>query len=82
LDDSSTIKPNLKERFRMEQVTMKVEGMSCMHCVNSIEGALKQQNIEGHVDLKAGTVSVKYDEAKFNLEEVKEIIEEQGYNVV
>ncbi|ANA79982.1 copper chaperone [Paenibacillus glucanolyticus] len=66
----------------MEQVTMKVEGMSCMHCVNSIEGALKQQNIEGHVDLKAGTVSVKYDEAKFNLEEVKEIIEEQGYNVV
>ncbi|EFU43696.1 copper ion binding protein [Paenibacillus vortex V453] len=66
----------------MEQVTMKVEGMSCMHCVNSIEGALKQQNIEGHVDLKAGTVSVKYDEAKFNLEEIKEIIEEQGYNVV
>ncbi|MEX3618352.1 cation transporter [Paenibacillus glucanolyticus] len=66
----------------MEQVTMKVEGMSCMHCVNSIEGALKQQNIEGHVDLKAGTVSVEYDEAKFNLEEIKEIIEEQGYNVV
>ncbi|GAA0839923.1 copper chaperone CopZ [Bifidobacterium pullorum subsp. gallinarum] len=66
----------------MEQVTMKVEGMSCMHCVNSIEGALKQQSIEGHVDLKAGTVSVKYDETKVNLEEIKEIIEEQGYNVV
>ncbi|KOP66012.1 cation transporter [Paenibacillus solani] len=66
----------------MEQVTIKVEGMSCMHCVNSIEGALKEQNIEGHVDLKAGTVSVNYDASKFNLDQIKEIIEEQGYDVV
>lgn len=66
----------------MEQVTIKVEGMSCMHCVNSIEGALKEQNIEGHVDLKAGTVSVNYDASKVNLDQIKEIIEEQGYDVV
>lgn len=66
----------------MEQVTIKVEGMSCMHCVNSIEGALKEQNIEGHVDLKAGTVSVNYDASKFNLDQIKAIIEEQGYDVV
>jgi len=66
----------------MEQVTIKVEGMSCMHCVNSIEGALKEQNIEGHVDLKAGTVSVNYDASKFNVDQIKEIIAEQGYDVV
>ncbi|MEC0253819.1 cation transporter [Paenibacillus lautus] len=66
----------------MEQVTIKVEGMSCMHCVNSIEGALKNENIEGQVDLKAGTVSVKYDAGQVNLDKIKEIIEEQGYNVV
>lgn len=66
----------------MEQVTMKVDGMSCMHCVNSIEGALKKQNMDASVDLKAGTVSVTYDAGKVKLEEIKEIIEEQGYNVV
>ncbi|KOR76111.1 cation transporter [Paenibacillus solani] len=66
----------------MEQVTIKVEGISCMHCVNSIEGALKEQNIEGRVDLKAGTVSVNYDASKFNLDQIKEIIEEQGYHVI
>jgi copper chaperone len=25
----------------MQSVTLKVEGMSCDHCVNAIEGALK-----------------------------------------
>ncbi|ANY73875.1 copper resistance protein CopZ [Paenibacillus ihbetae] len=65
----------------MEQVTLKVEGMSCMHCVNSIEGALKEQGISGSVDLKVGTVSVNYDAGKFSLEDIKELIEEQGYTV-
>lgn len=66
----------------MEQVTIKVEGMSCMHCVNSIEGALKEQNIDGHVDLKSGTVSVNYDAGQVSLKQIREIIEEQGYDVV
>lgn len=26
----------------MSNVTLKVEGMSCNHCVNSVEGALKK----------------------------------------
>ncbi|WP_436756357.1 hypothetical protein [Streptomyces sp. URMC 124] len=49
--------------------------------MNSIEGALKEQGISGSVDLKAGTVSVNYDAGKFSLEDIKGIIEEQGYTV-
>jgi len=66
----------------MTNITLKVEGMSCQHCVNSIEGALKEIGAEGKVDLKSYTVQVAYDESKLTFEVVKEAIEEQGYEVV
>ncbi|WP_103104389.1 cation transporter [Brevibacillus reuszeri] len=66
----------------MKNVTLKVEGMSCGHCVNSIEGAIKELGAKGHVDLANETVTVEFDETSITLEVVKEAIEEQGYTVV
>lgn len=66
----------------MKQVILKVEGMSCGHCVNSVEGALKQIGAVGKVDLQCGKVDVTFDESNITVEKVKEAIEEQGYNVV
>ncbi|MFD1955280.1 cation transporter [Paenibacillus thailandensis] len=66
----------------MKTVTLEVNGMSCQHCVNSIEGALKQIGAEGKVHLSGGTVDVRYDEGKVTLQTIKETIEEQGYDVV
>lgn len=66
----------------MKQVTINVEGMSCNHCVNSVEGALKDAGMSGKVDLASNTVTVEYDESKTTLEQIKETIEEQGYDVV
>lgn len=66
----------------MQNQTLKVEGMSCNHCVHSVEGALKNIGVTGKVDLKSGTVQVQYDEAKVNLDKIKQEIEEQGYDVV
>ncbi|GAB2716311.1 copper ion binding protein [Paenibacillus cisolokensis] len=65
----------------MKQVTLQVKGMSCQHCVNSIENALKQVGANGKVDLKSNSVTVEYDENKLTLDAVKEAIEEQGYDV-
>lgn len=65
----------------MTNVTLKVEGMSCGHCVNSVEGAIKELGAKGKVDLDNGIVSVEYDENQVTLEKVKEAIEEQGYSV-
>jgi copper chaperone len=44
----------------METITLKVEGMSCNHCVNSIEGSVgKLQGVSGvKVNLDQGTVEV------------------------
>ncbi|MCY9657136.1 copper chaperone CopZ [Paenibacillus chondroitinus] len=66
----------------MQSITLKVEGMSCGHCVNSVEGAVKKLGATGKVDLNAGSVTVEYDESKLTLDAIKEAIEEQGYDVV
>lgn len=66
----------------MANVTLKVEGMSCGHCVSSVEKALTSAGATGSVDLAGGKVSVQYDEAKVSLDSIKEAIEEQGYDIV
>lgn len=66
----------------MTNITLQVEGMSCQHCVNSIEGALKAIGAAGKVDLTSNTVSVSFDENQIAIEAVKEAIEEQGYDIV
>jgi copper chaperone len=64
-------------------VTLNVEGMSCNHCVVSIEGALNK--LEGvssaKVSLEDNQVSVAFDESVVSLDKVKETIEDQGYDI-
>lgn len=66
----------------MKQVQLHVEGMSCGHCVNSIEGALSKLGASAKVDLTGKTVLVEFDEGRLTMEAIKEAIEEQGYDVV
>ncbi|MEC0128000.1 cation transporter [Paenibacillus pabuli] len=65
----------------MKNIVLKVQGMSCQHCVNSIEGALKEINVSGKVNLVDDSVEVTYDEGQVSLEKIEEVIEEQGYEV-
>jgi len=68
----------------MEQAIIKVEGMSCQHCVNAITNALGSlpgvSNVK--VNLEAKTATAKYDPSQTSLEKLKSEIEEQGYDVV
>jgi copper chaperone len=59
-----------------------VEGMSCNHCVSSIEKALKSIQVKAKIDLANKTVSVEHDEHKVGLNTIKEAIEDQGYAIV
>ncbi|RWR12586.1 copper chaperone CopZ [Siminovitchia fortis] len=67
----------------MEQVTLNVQGMSCGHCVNSIEGEVGKlkgvQSVKVHLD--QGKVDVTFDSNAVNLKEIKDVIEDQGYDV-
>ncbi|MFE5321430.1 copper ion binding protein [Paenibacillus sp. NPDC056579] len=66
----------------MQTITLKVEGMSCNHCVSSIEGALKELGASGNVSLPNKSVTVAFDEKKLNEAAIREAIEDQGYDVV
>jgi copper chaperone len=66
----------------MTTKTLKVAGMSCQHCVQSIERALREIGAEGKADLAGGSVEVRFDESKVGLDAIKAAIEEQGYDVV
>ncbi|KAF9117934.1 hypothetical protein BGX30_004966 [Mortierella sp. GBA39] len=66
---------------RIQDGENEVNGMSCMHCVNSIEGAMKALGADAKVNLADGTVTVAYDSGKLSLQSIKEAIEDQGYEV-
>ncbi len=48
----------------MQNMTIRVDGMSCALCVKSIEGALQGLGASGTADLEQSTVTVQYDEKK------------------
>ena len=67
----------------MEKTTLHVEGMSCGHCVNSIEGSVGKLNgvKEVKVNLESGTVDVEFNNNEVTLAIIKETIDDQGYDV-
>ena len=67
----------------MENAILTVEGMSCNHCVKSVEGSVgKLSGVdEVKVNLSEGLVNIEYNAKKIALETIKETIEDQGYDV-
>ncbi|MEC1346891.1 copper chaperone CopZ [Bacillus haynesii] len=67
----------------MEQKRLKVEGMSCNHCVQAVEGNVgKLGGVESvKVNLNEGNVEVSFDSGKVSLKEIIDTIEDQGYDV-
>ncbi|MCM3389310.1 copper chaperone CopZ [Lysinibacillus fusiformis] len=67
----------------MGNVTLNVKGMSCGHCVKSVEGSVGA--LDGvdqvKVNLDAGQVDIAFNSEKVTLEKIKETIDDQGYDV-
>lgn len=66
----------------MKNEVFHVEGMSCQHCVQAIEGGLKKINVVANVDLANKTVTVEYDENRVTAKQIKDVIDDLGYDVV
>jgi copper chaperone len=67
-----------------EKMVLDVEGMTCGHCEARVKRAVGA--LEGvtdvSVDLPGKKVTVEFLAGQVTLEDVKEAIEEQGYEVV
>ncbi len=61
-------------------IALKVEGMSCQHCVRAITQSVRARDpgAEVEVDLAAGTVRA---ETRLSREAVAEAVVEEGYKV-
>jgi copper chaperone len=67
----------------MEKMTLNVQGMSCGHCIQSIEGSVGELTgvTAVNVNLDSGTVLVEYNQSEVTLDKIKETIDDQGYDV-
>jgi copper chaperone len=68
----------------MAKTTLKVEGMSCEHCVAAIKKAVGAlPGVTGvSVDLGGKSVAVEHDPAAADALALKSAIEDQGYDVL
>ncbi|MBX9916208.1 MAG: copper chaperone [Nitrosomonas sp.] len=68
----------------MQTATIKIKGMTCMGCVNSIKNVLK--NVPGiaqlEVTLDPAQAIVQFDPENTSLNQLKETIIDAGFDVV
>lgn len=68
----------------MNTITLKVGGMTCMGCVNSVKKLLSAvDGVQGvEIDLASGQVQISYDTVRGNVDAMRQAIEDGGYKVV
>jgi len=66
----------------MTEAVIKIEGMSCQHCVMRVKKALDA--IAGIIEanIAVGSASIKYDESKVERKDIDSAIEKAGYKIV
>ena len=66
----------------MERLNLKIEGMSCGHCVARVQKSLeKVEGVHvGRVDI--GSAWVSYDPSQVGPERIRQAVEDAGYEVV
>jgi len=68
----------------MAKVNLKIQGMTCNHCVTRVAKALKAVPgvQDAQVDLQKAEAAVTYDDAKVSLDKLSFAVVEAGYKVV
>ena len=67
----------------MGKATLKVQGMTCNHCVMRVQKALKGVAgvSDAQVDLSKAEASVTFDESKVTMDKLAGAVIEAGYKV-
>lgn len=65
----------------MERITMKIDGMSCGHCVSQVTKALKGVDGLEVEQVTVGTATVLFNPTSTSEERITRAVEDQGYAV-
>lgn len=63
----------------MESLRLTIEGMTCQHCVRAVEGRLRRTPGVEVSRVSIGSADVRYDPAATNVDEIAEVIADEGY---
>lgn len=66
----------------MMETIIKVEGMSCQHCVMRVKKALEGLNGIIDSDVQIGLAKVIFDESKVQINAIEKAITDAGYSVI
>ena len=66
----------------MDRMTMKIDGMSCGHCVSQVTKALKGLEGVEVEQVRVGTATVSYDPSAASEAAIARAVEDQGYAVL
>jgi copper chaperone len=64
-------------------LTLKIDGMSCGHCVARVKNALESTRgiKKANVNLDEGVAVVDYDESRANRQQMEQAVRVAGYQV-
>jgi copper chaperone len=63
----------------MEQVTLKIEGMTCQHCVHAVNSRLSKMPGVKVDEVQIGSARLHRDPAVATLDAIEEAIADEGY---
>ena len=66
----------------MKTTELKIEGMSCGHCVMAVKKELSKLNGVEVGDVQIGSARVRRDENKVWVQELNRAVERAGYRVI
>jgi copper chaperone len=66
----------------MDRLTMKIDGMSCGHCVGSVTNALEALDGVDVEHVSIGEATVAYDPGATSPATITQAVEDEGYAVV
>lgn len=66
----------------MKLEELKIEGMSCHHCVMAVRKELTKLEGLDVIDVQVGRARIEFDETRVDIAKVRAAVEEAGYKVV
>lgn len=66
----------------MKKEEIKIEGMSCGHCVMSVKKELSKIEGLNINSVEIGKAVVEYDETRVSEENIRNAVEESGYKII
>jgi copper chaperone len=65
----------------MAEAKIKIDGMSCQHCVQAVKKALCEVTGVDSTEVEIGSANVRYDDAKTTQKDLEAAVEKAGFSV-